>query len=249
MDYINKITNVVNIEKEKFPHQEEQLPRQDTKNKAVDDFEKYPWFQKIDKVLKVHHSALYNLQFFNPYIKDFPDHQYSELMDTFKDLSDLDKNEFLGQIRDQIKKLKIDILKENKDDQAKQIMPLMHIIMFLVTYFLSRCVNSHSFNIEKRQEALETLANEAHELRLLPLPYGLLTHELIEVLDSERVIPGLCLISKIAEDFPFIDYHSRNKEGQKTQFKNWHQDVFVFCSFGSKSLDNLEDLEKHNSRP
>ena len=83
----------------------------------------------------------------------------------------------------------------------------------------------------------------------MPLPYGLLTHELIEVLDSERVIPGLCLISKIAEDFPFIDYHSRNKEGQKTQFKNWHQDVFVFCSFGSKSLDNLEDLEKHNSRP
>ena len=87
----------------------------------------------------MHHEALYNLQFFNPYIKDFPDNQYSELMDSFKNLSDLDKNEFLGQIRDEIKQLKINILKENKDDEAKEIMPLMHIIMFLVTYFLSRC--------------------------------------------------------------------------------------------------------------
>lgn len=60
-------------------------------------------------------------------------------MDSFKNLNDLDKNEFLGQIRDEIKQLKINILKENKDDEAKEIMPLMHIIMFLVTYFLSRC--------------------------------------------------------------------------------------------------------------
>ena len=86
--------------------------------------------------------------------------------------------------------------------------------MFLVTYFYSRLnQRGASFNFEKRQEILEKLADEAHELRLLPLPYGLLTHELIEVLDSERILPGLCLISKIAEDFPFIDYHSRNKEG------------------------------------
>jgi hypothetical protein len=59
---------------------------------------------------------------------------------------------------------------------------------------------------------LKTLADEAHELRLLPLPYGLLTHELIEVIDCERVVPGLTLISKLAEDLPWIDYHSRNKE-------------------------------------
>ena len=62
------------------------------------------------------------------------------------------------------------------------------------------------------------------------------------MLDSERIIPGLCLISKIAEDFPFVDYHSRNKEGQKTQFKNWHQDVFVFSSFGSQTQTELYQL-------
>ena len=59
---------------------------------------------------------------------------------------------------------------------------------------------------------MKTLADESHELRLLPLPYGLLTHELIEVLDTERVLPGLTLISKLAEDLPWIDYHSTTKE-------------------------------------
>ena len=59
---------------------------------------------------------------------------------------------------------------------------------------------------------MKTLADEAHELRLLPMPYGLLTHELIEVLDTERMVPGLTFISKLAEDLPWIDYHSTTKE-------------------------------------
>ena len=79
---------------------------------------------------------------------------------------------------------------------------------------------------------------------MLPLPYGLLTHELIEVLDSERILPGLCLVSKIAEDFPYIDYHSRQKEKPGTKFHNYHQDIFVFTQFGSKSEQELKMLYK-----
>ena len=84
---------------------------------------------------------------------------------------------------------------------------------------------------------LKDLADEAHELRLLPVPYGLLTHEFMEVVDSERIIPGLSLISKLAEDFPWVDYHSRNKEGQKDSLIHKHQNVFVFGAFKSKSAE------------
>ena len=73
---------------------------------------------------------------------------------------------------------------------------------------------------------LEELGNQAHELRMLPVPYGLLAHELIEVVDTERILPGLSRISKLAEDFPFIDHHSIMKE--KGNFTNFHQNVFVY---------------------
>ena len=61
---------------------------------------------------------------------------------------------------------------------------------------------------------------------MLPVPYGLLAHELIEVVDTERILPGLSRISKLAEDFPFIDHHSIMKE--KGNFTNFHQNVFVY---------------------
>lgn len=44
------------------------------------------------------------------------------------------------------------------------------------------------------------------------MPYGLLPHELIEIIDSERVISGITKISRMAEDYPYIDHHSFNKE-------------------------------------
>jgi hypothetical protein len=50
---------------------------------------------------------------------------------------------------------------------------------------------------------------------MLPLPYGLLPHEAIEVIDNERLIPGLTKIFKFAEDFPYLDHHSLNKEKEE----------------------------------
>lgn len=68
----------------------------------------------------------------------------------------------------------------------------------------------------EQSSALKKLADEIHELRLLPMPFGLLVHELIEVLDIERIVPGLTQASKLAEDFPFVDHHSTQKEQEKT---------------------------------
>ena len=61
---------------------------------------------------------------------------------------------------------------------------------------------------------------------MLPLPYGLLPHEAIEVIDNERLIPGLTKIFKFAEDFPYLDHHSLNKE--KEEYEIFHQWAFVY---------------------
>lgn len=64
------------------------------------------------------------------------------------------------------------------------------------------------------KEKMKQLAQESHELRMLPLPYGLLPHEMVEVVDNERLIPGLTKIYRVAEDFPYLDHHSLNKENE-----------------------------------
>ena len=93
---------------------------------------------------------------------------------------------------------------------------MMHMLTYLLTYF----------SLIDQKLPLEPLASSITEFRLLPIPYGLLTHELIEVIDNERLMPGITWISKMAEDFPFIDCHSMNKEQNKT-FINNHQLVYV----------------------
>ena len=56
-------------------------------------------------------------------------------------------------------------------------------------------------------------------------------------------MPGLSLISKLSEDFPWIDYHSRNKEGQREDsFHHKHQNVFVFGSFESVSVERIKKV-------
>jgi hypothetical protein len=44
----------------------------------------------------------------------------------------------------------------------------------------------------------------------MPLPYGLLPHEIIEIIDNERILPGISFIYKTAEDFPFLNHYSYN---------------------------------------
>ena len=89
------------------------------------------------------------------------------------------------------------------------MLPLYHVLIQLFTY--------HKFSDKEKMRAL---AEETHEFRMLPLPYGLLPHELIEIIDNERVIPGLTKIFKLAEDFPYLDHHSLNKE--KEEYEIYH---------------------------
>lgn len=64
---------------------------------------------------------------------------------------------------------------------------------------------------------------------MLPIPYGLLPHEMIEIVDNERVIPGLTKIFKLAEDFPYLDNYSLTKERDK--YEIIHQRAFMFHDF------------------
>lgn len=259
--YIKDITSVPNIDKKQFGSQsvleeskDANLGREEAKGGRSDQnleeskvdhaASKDEKLKKITETIKLYPEALFNLQFFNPYIKSRSEYSYSDLMDEFKHMECSLKDKFCRDLKDYIKDLKREILELNKDELASKLLPLMHISMFMITYFLckehGRENNSSSFrDFEKRQAILKDLADEAHEFRLLPVPYGLLTHELIEVVDSERIMPGLSLISKLAEDFPWIDYHSRNKEGQKENLKHKHQDVFVFGGLKSASMARI----------
>jgi hypothetical protein len=44
----------------------------------------------------------------------------------------------------------------------------------------------------------------------MPLPYGLLPHEIIEIIDNERILPGISFIYKTGEDFPYLNHYSYN---------------------------------------
>jgi hypothetical protein len=72
---------------------------------------------------------------------------------------------------------------------------------------------------------------------MLPLPFGLLPHELIEIIDNERIIPGITRIFKLAEDFPYLDHHSLNKE--KEEYEIFHQRAFIFSDPAIDSQNSL----------
>ena len=60
----------------------------------------------------------------------------------------------------------------------------------------------------------------------MPLPYGLLPHELIEIIDNERIIPGITRQYKLSEDFPLLNYYNPEKEEDNLQ--RLHQRCLLF---------------------
>lgn len=114
-------------------------------------------------------------------------------------------------------------------------MPLLHVLMYLLINYLY---------IDKNNK-LEELANRLEEYRMLPLPYGLLANELIQVIDQERVMPGISWIQKFAEDYPWVDHHSTQKEKysiENPSQPSYHQHVFV--SIGESKGNTLLNLFK-----
>ena len=108
--------------------------------------------------------------------------------------------------------LKGKIFKE--DTSPRNLMPLLHILLYLVTYYRFRD------NEKDSEKVFRKLGDQLDELRMLPLPYGLLAHELIEVLDQERYLPGITWVGKFGEEFPFLDHHSMKKE--KDNYESSH---------------------------
>ena len=83
-------------------------------------------------------EALFGLQFLNPYLKSSSEHSYSEIHDIFMQLSASEKNSFLEEVTGSVKRYKDKILKQNKDRKAREIMPLMLTVMWLITYYLCK---------------------------------------------------------------------------------------------------------------
>lgn len=106
-------------------------------------------------------------------------------------------------------------MEEQGNQTLEKILPLFHVLIYIFSYF--------KFT---DKEKMKLLAQKCHELRMLPLPYGLLPHELIEIIDNERILPGITKIFKLAEDFPYIDHHSLNKE--KDEFEIFHQRAYFY---------------------
>jgi hypothetical protein len=95
---------------------------------------------------------------------------------------------------------------EEGHEKIDKILPLFHILICAFTY--------GKFN---NKEKMKELASKCHEFRMLPLPYGLLPHEAIEIIDNERIIPGITKAFKLGEDFPYLDYHSINKGNEDAE--------------------------------
>lgn len=52
---------------------------------------------------------------------------------------------------------------------------------------------------------LKDIQMNLEELRLLPMPFGLIPEELISIIDNERLLPGLSYVQKISEDLPLMN--------------------------------------------
>lgn len=90
-------------------------------------------------------------------------------------------------------------------------MPTFHILIFLLM----------NFNFSDNKEVFTELAQVSHELRLMPLPYGLLPHELIEIVDNEKILPGISHLYKLGEDYPYLNnYNFQNIDSAENV--NWH---------------------------
>ena len=124
-------------------------------------------------------------------------------MQAFQANSEEENNAFIKEVIKELQKYKQRLYEqlELNNEKIEKVLPMFHLLIHLFTYY--------KFS---DRELLRILAQEAHELRMLPLPYGLLPHEMIEIVDNERIIPGLTKIFKLAEDFPWLDHHSLQKE-------------------------------------
>ena len=116
---------------------------------------------------------------------------------------------------------------EEQLDELEKIMPVFHILIFLLL----------NFNFSDNKDVFSELSQVSHELRLMPLPYGLLPHELIEIVDNEKILPGISHLYKLGEDFPYLNnYNFQNIDSSENV--NWHQRALLFDADPTKMSNN-----------
>ena len=62
-----------------------------------------------------------------------------------------------------------------------------------------------NYQFEEAQEVLRDLGSLFTELKYLPQPYGLLTHDLEEIIQNEKILPGISFLYKNGEEFPYLN--------------------------------------------
>lgn len=128
-----------------------------------------------------------NLHFLGPYLKNncASEHSYDLIFQLIRVQSDTVRTNIFDKLTQDVKKLKDDLLKGPSDVsdrlETNKVSVLYHLMIQMVL----------NFTFAENSKVFKEMSILSHELRLLPLPYGLLPHELIEILDNERIIPGI----------------------------------------------------------
>lgn len=66
----------------------------------------------------------------------------------------------------------------------------------------------------------------------MPVPYGMLPHQLLEIIDNDRILPGVSKVYKTAEDFPYLNFFEFNDKDIGDE-PNFHQRALLFDSNSS----------------
>lgn len=166
----------------------------------------------IKKVLRAYNEPYLNLHFLGPFLKN-NSASLSAYELIFQLLSALPvkwRSMVLQDIQKEIKDCKRHVSDQNGGQENSayldKLLPLYHIVMTMITNFLLP---------EEAKEIYKELSVVSFDLRLNPLPYGILPHEVVEMLDNEKVLPRISHLFKTSEDFPYLNHFDISlKEGK-----------------------------------
>jgi len=188
--------------------------------------------QIVRKVLDTYNEPMLNLHFLGPFLKNYTSSQnsYDLIFQLLRLLPDDSLAMVFDGLKIEIDEYKKDLIQKSEEEQpsagknknkfrytessefTNKILPLFHIMIYMVL----------NFSFSENKDIFKELAATSHELRLIPLPYGLLPHELIELIDNERILPGISRLYKLGEDFPMLNYYNFSQLEQTSENLNWH---------------------------
>lgn len=158
----------------------------------------------IKKVLRAYNEPYLNLHFLGPYLKNNSASlsAYELIFQLIAALPVKWRTLVLQDIQKEIKDCKKhvqDVQNGGQESSAylDKLLPLYHIVIHMITNFLFS---------EEVKECYKELQLVSQELRLNPLPYGILPHEIVEIIDNEKILPRITYLFKASEDFPYLNH-------------------------------------------